>query len=296
MSPSLSSPPMLSNMQLEDLARKIRFRIIRTSYLSGTPHLGSCLSCVDLLVYLYWNQLRINPQTPKSVDRDRFILSKGHAAPALFQVLAERGFFPVSDLENFGEDGGIFGEHPPMPDHLNGIEAATGSLGHGMPMGLGMALASRINQQDFNVFAILGDGECNEGTIWEAAMLGSAQKVENLKIAIDYNKWQATGRSNEILDLSPLSDKWRAFGWEVREIDGHDFTQIRIAYSEPVPKGKPLAISAHPVKGKGVSFMEDDNNWHYKIPNQKELMLAAQELSIPDNKINIDGLVTRTHG
>ena len=293
---SLSLPPMLSNTQLEDLARTIRFRIIRTSYLSGTPHLGSCLSCVDLLVYLYWNQLRINPQTPKAVDRDRFILSKGHAAPALFQVLAERGFFPVSDLENYGEDGGIFGEHPPTPDHLDGIEAATGSLGHGMPMGLGMALASRINQQHFNVFAILGDGECNEGTIWEAAMMASAQKIENLKIAVDYNKWQATGRSNEVLDLSPLSDKWSAFGWEVREIDGHDFTQIRNAYSEPVSKGKPLAIIANTVKGKGVSFMQDDNNWHYRIPNQKELMLAAQELSIPDNEINIDGLVTRTHG
>jgi transketolase len=158
-----------------------------------------------------------------------------------------------------------------------------------------MALASRINQQNFNVFAILGDGECNEGTIWEAAMLASAQKVENLKIAIDYNKWQATGRSNEILDLSPLSDKWRAFGWEVREIDGHNFTQIQNAYLEPVPKGKPLAIIANTVKGKGVSFMQDDNNWHYRIPNQKELMLAAQELSIPDNEIKIDGLVTRTH-
>lgn len=296
MTPSLSFPPMLSDAQLEELARTIRFRIIRTSYLSGTPHLGSCLSCVDLLVYLYWNQLKINPKTPKAPDRDRFILSKGHAAPALFQVLAERGFFPVSDLENYGEDGGTFGEHPPTPDHLDGIEAATGSLGHGMPMGLGMALASRINQQSFNVFAILGDGECNEGTIWEAAMMASAQKLTNLKIAVDYNKWQATGRSNEILDLSPLADKWRAFGWEVREIDGHDFSQIRSAYSEPVPSEKPLAIIANTVKGKGVSFMQDDNNWHYRIPNQTELMLAAQELSIPAHEINIDGLETRTHG
>jgi transketolase len=289
------SPPMLSDTELADLARTIRFRIIRTSYLSGTPHLGSCLSCVDLLVYLYWNELRINPLEPKAEDRDRFILSKGHAAPALFQVLAERGFFPVSDLENYGADGGIFGEHPPTPEHLGGIEAATGSLGHGMPMGLGMALASRIKNQYFNVFAILGDGECNEGTIWEAAMLASAQKVENLKIAIDYNKWQATGRSNEILDLSPLSDKWRAFGWEVREIDGHDFSQIRKAYFEPVTDGRPLAIIANTIKGKGVSFMQDDNNWHYRIPNQKELMLAANELSIPHIEINIDGLEVWTH-
>jgi transketolase len=127
-------------------------------------------------------------------------------------------------------------------------------------------------------------------------MLASAQKVENLKIAVDYNKWQATGRSNEILDLSPLSEKWLAFGWEVREIDGHDFSQIRNAYSEPVLSGKPLAIIANTIKGKGVSFMQDDNNWHYRIPNQAELMLAAQELSIPANEINIDGLVTRTHG
>lgn len=294
MNATLLSPPMLSNKQLESLARTIRFRIIRTSYLSGTPHLGSCLSCVDLLVYLYWNQLFINPLEPKNENRDRFILSKGHAAPALFQVLAERGFFPIANLENYGGDGGVFGEHPPTPDCLDGIEAATGSLGHGMPMGLGMALASRIKQKKFNVYSILGDGECNEGSIWEAAMLASAQNIENIKIAIDYNKWQATGRSNEILNLSPLSDKWRAFGWEVREIDGHDFSQIRNAYLEPVVNGKPLAIIANTVKGKGVSFMQDDNNWHYRIPNREEFVLSAKELLIPENEIKIDGLVTKT--
>jgi transketolase len=289
-------PTPLSAAQLDALARALRFRVVRTSHLSGTPHLGSCLSCLDLLVYFYWNVLRIDPMQPQAVDRDRFILSKGHAAPALFQVLAERGFFPVEDLEHYGENGTMFGEHPPTPVHLGGIEAATGSLGHGLPMGLGMALAARITEVPYKVYAVLSDGECNEGSVWEAAMLAAAQQVGNLTIAIDYNKWQATGRSNEVLALAPLADKWRAFGWCVSEVDGHDFEQIDAAVKAHADDPRPKVIIANTVKGRGVSFMEDDNNWHYRTPNAEEVHKAAVELGIAAEDIRIEGREAASHG
>ena len=285
----------LTTAELESLAKTIRFRIIRTSHLSGTPHLGSCLSCVDLLVYLYWNQLRIDPREPTDPQRDRFILSKGHAAPALFQVLAERGYFSVNDLEDYGADGSLFGEHPPTPTHLPGIEAATGSLGHGLPMGLGMALASRINGHRYRVYAILGDGECNEGSVWEAALMAAAQKVGNLTAIIDYNKWQATGRSNDVMALEPLGDKWRAFGWNVREIDGHDFNAIAAALADNDTDSRPTLVVANTIKGCGVSFMEDDNNWHYRIPTADELALAASELGIDRSQLDIEGKTPTRH-
>lgn len=273
--------PIQNDMgSLEQIAQMLRHRIIKTSHESGTPHLGSCLSCIDLLVFLYWHILQIDPTDPTNPKRDRFLLSKGHAAPALFQVLAERGFFPVSDLNNYGEDGSLFGEHPPTPSALPGIEAATGSLGHGLPIGLGMALASRISDVPYSVYAILSDGECNEGSVWEAAMLAAAQKVSNLTVAIDYNKWQATGRSNEVLGLAPLAEKWSAFGWCVSEIDGHNLDQMADAIEKNRNDPRPKAIIANTVKGRGVSFMEDDNNWHYRIPTAEEVGLAAKELGI----------------
>jgi transketolase len=289
-------PTPLSQSDLQRLANTLRFRVVRTSYLSGTPHLGSCLSCIDLLTYLYWNVLRIDPKAPATPDRDRFILSKGHAAPALFQVLAERGFFPVSDLEHYGEDGSLFGEHPPAPSHLPGIEAATGSLGHGLPMGLGMALSSRATGVPFKVYALLSDGECNEGAVWEAAMLAAAHQVGNLTISIDYNKWQATGRSNEVLALAPLVDKWRAFGWYVSEIDGHDFAQIDSAFTASVADSRPKVIIAHTIKGRGISFMEDDNNWHYRTPKADEVLQAATELGIAPSDVRIEGREPASHG
>jgi len=267
--------------ELERLAREIRARIIETSHKTNTPHLGSCLSCVDILVAAYFHTLRIDPTRPRDPDRDRFILSKGHGAAALFQVLALRGYYPEKMLETYGEDGGIFAEHPPTPDHLPGIEAATGSLGHGMPMGLGMALAARIRGQNYNVIALLSDGECNEGSIWEAAMLAASQKVERLAAIIDFNKWQATGRSEEILALNPLADKWRAFGWSACETDGHDMSAlVKLLSNVPDGSGKPVAIIAHTVKGKGVSFMEDDNNWHYRIPTAEEVLASKKELGV----------------
>ncbi len=270
---------MTSIKELEAKARILRARIIKTSHKASIPHLGSCLSCVDILTALYFSVLRVDPSKPRDPDRDRFILSKGHGAPALFQVLALRGFFPESWLDTYGEDGGLFAEHPPTPEHLPSIEAATGSLGHGFPMGLGMALAARINKKSYKVYAVLSDGECNEGSVWEAAMLAAAQKVSNLCVIIDFNKWQATGRSCEVMSLDPLVDKWKAFGWNTIEIDGHNMDELLASFAQfPAANDKPTAIIAHTVKGKGVSFMEDDNNWHYRIPNVAEVEAAEREL------------------
>ena len=275
--PALAEP--LS--ELIKRAAILRGRIIETSHRAGLPHLGSCLSSVDIITALYFHQLNLDPVAPTDPLRDRFVLSKGHGVPALFQVLAMRGFYPESDLDAYGEDGGVFGEHPPTPSHLTGIEAATGSLGHGMPMALGMALSARINKNTFSVYTVLGDGECNEGSIWEAALLAGGQKVDNFCAIIDFNKWQATDRSEQVMALNPFADKWRAFGWEAIEIDGNDMQQIIDALSKfPTKSGKPLAIIAHTIKGKGVSFMEDDNNWHYRIPTSEEVALSKKELGL----------------
>jgi transketolase len=267
--------------ELDKLARTLRGRILETSHRTGTPHLGSCLSCADILVAAYFGAMKIDPKAPRDPNRDRFILSKGHAAPALFQILAMRGFYEDALLDNYGEDGSLFAEHPPTPSELPGIEAATGSLGHGLPMGLGMAYAGQLQKRDYRVFVVLGDGECNEGSVWEAAMLAPALKLDRVAVIIDYNKWQATARSNETTALAPLIDKWRAFGWEAVEADGHDLGALtKLLNNVPHPSGKPLAIVAHTIKGRGVSFMQDDNNWHYRTPNEAELTAAYKELGL----------------
>ena len=274
-----STKSRINTERLEAIAVKLRRRLVTTSAEANIPHLGSCLSCVELLVHLYWQELNVDPSNPEDTERDRFVLSKGHGAPILFQVLAERGFFPLERLTGFGKPGSIFHEHPPKPGYIPGIEAATGSLGHGLPMCLGMALAAKIRKTNSRCYALLSDGECNEGSIWEAAMMASGQGVENLTAIIDYNKWQATGRSQDVLALEPLAMKWEAFGWHVQEIDGHDFGNIGMALSNARHESsKPSMIIAHTTKGKGVSFMEDDNNWHYRIPNALELEAALQEL------------------
>lgn len=272
---------VMTSRNLTSLAAEARARTVLTSHRTGTPHLASCLSCVDILTAAYFHALRIDPACPSDADRDRFILSKGHGAPALFQVLAMRGFYPLERLADYGQDGSVFAEHPPAPDHLPGVEAATGSLGHGLPLALGMALAGRIRSRPYRVIALLGDGECNEGSVWEAAMLAAAQRVENLCAVIDYNHWQATGRSEEVMALVPLADKWRAFGWSVREVDGHDVEGLSQHFDKlPDGSGKPVCLVAHTVKGKGVSFMQDDNNWHYRIPDQSDVECALRELDV----------------
>ena len=269
----------IDNLQI--LANKLRFSVIKNSHDSKTPHLGSCLSCLDLLVALYWEVLKIDENNFKDKKRDRFILSKGHAAPALYHVLAEKKFFSKKLLETYGTDGSLLGEHPVAPGVVNGIEAATGSLGHGLPLGVGMAVASRMSKENFKIFVLMSDGECNEGSVWEAAMFAASQQLKNITVIIDYNKWQATGRSDQILHLAPLSDKWESFGWDVSEINGHSFTEILSSLKpNKQPIKKPKIVIANTIKGKGVSFMEDDNNWHYRIPSEVELEKARIELGI----------------
>jgi transketolase len=273
--PRVEAPPVI---ELERVARRLRAKLVEMSHAGEAPHLGSALSCADLLVALYWGVLRIDPQTPKDPARDRFILSKGHAAKALYATLAFRGFFPESELATFNEDGSRLPEHPSL-DCVPGVEAATGSLGHGLSLALGMALAGRIRGLDYRCMVLLSDGECEEGSVWEAAMFAPAHKLDRVTVLVDYNKWQATGRSNESMALAPLVDKWRAFGWDACEVDGHDLGAIVEAVRRPLDgAGRPRAIVAHTVKGKGVSFMEDDNNWHYRIPTADEVARARAEL------------------
>jgi transketolase len=254
--------------------------VIEMCHAAGTAHLGSCLSCCDIVTAAYWHVCSIDPAHPADPLRDRFILSKGHAAMALYAALAFKGFFPPELLDTYTRDGGKLAEHPPA-NLLPGVEAATGSLGHGLPLGCGMALAGRIKGQDYRVYALMSDGECNEGSVWEAAMFAPAQKLANVCVVIDYNKWQATARSDETLQLAPLADKWRAFGWDAVEVDGHDIGALAALMANvPNGSGKPVAIIAHTVKGKGVSFMEDDNNWHYRSPTAEEVVKAHRELGL----------------
>lgn len=270
------SPAGKDGCDLATLAARVRADVVGMSQRAGTAHLASSLSCVDILVAAYGAVLRIDPHRSSDPGRDRLILSKGHAVSALYAVLARTGFFPAKDLEKFNVDGSHLPEQP-SPACVLGVEWATGSLGHGLNVGIGMALAGRIQKRDYRTFVILSDGECNEGTTWEGAMFAPAHRLNHLAVAVDYNKWQATGRSEEILSLKPLAQKWQAFGWDTVEVDGHDLPALVQALTVVHPE-KPRAIIAHTTKGKGVSFMEDDNNWHYRSPTPEEVALAEKEL------------------
>jgi len=264
--------------ELAAIAGRIRGQLVRMSHTARAPHLGSALSCVDILVCAYWGLLEIDPRRADHPARDRLILSKGHAAAALYATLAERGFFAQDLLTTYGQAGSRLPEQF-SPGCLPGVEAATGSLGHGLSLGLGMALAARIMGRTYRVCVVLSDGECNEGSVWEAAMFAAARGTDNLIAVVDYNGWQATGRSREIMALDPLQAKWEAFGWSTCEVDGHDLAALTAAMNAATTSpGKPQAIIARTIKGKGVSFMENDNNWHYRIPNQDELRAALAEL------------------
>ena len=266
--------------RLEGIARRLRGDVVEMSHRSGAPHLGSALSCIDILVAAYWGGFRVTPDCPDDPDRDRILLSKGHASSALYAVLAERGYFSRDELSRYAQTGSPLTEHM-GPNCAPGIEAATGSLGHGLSLGVGMALAGRIQQHEYRVCVVLSDGECNEGSVWEAAMFAAAQKLGRLLVVVDFNRWQATGRSEEILALSPLVDKWAAFGWEATEVDGHDLAAL-LAEMSPERSGpdRPKCIVARTVKGRGVTFMEDDNNWHYRIPTREEVDAARIELGL----------------
>lgn len=270
----------LSIPELTRLAREVRYRLVQMSHRAHAPHLGSALSCVDILVAAYFGALRLDPARPDDPSRDRFILSKGHAAAALYAVLAQRGFFPLDLLQTYNQPGGRLAEQP-SPGCVPGVEAATGSLGHGLSLGIGMALGGRIQGRVHRVYALLSDGECNEGSVWEAAAYAPARGLDHLAIVVDYNRWQATGRSEEITALAPLAGKWAAFSWSAHEVDGHDMGAL-VAGLRRVPdgSGRPVAIVARTVKGKGISFMEDDNNWHYRIPTAEEVEAAGRELGV----------------
>jgi len=260
------------------LAKKIRLHALHMIHRAKSSHLGSAYSMADLLAVLYGRILRIDPQKPDSADRDRFVLSKGHACAALYAVLAEQGFFPKEWLEHFYENGARLAGHA---THVGvpGVEVSTGSLGHGLPLACGMALAGKRDGQAYRVFTLLSDGECDEGSTWEAALFAPHHQLDNLIAIIDYNQIQSLGTVKEVLDLEPFADKWKAFGWAVHEIDGHDCAQIEHALTDvPCAAGKPTCVIAQTVKGKGVSFMENKLLWHYRAPDRDEMARALAEL------------------
>jgi len=245
-----------------------------------SSHIGTSLSAADLLAVLYARVLRIDPSQPDWPDRDRFILSKGHGCAAVYAVLAERGFFPKEWLDTYYQDGSHLAGHITHYG-VPGVEASTGSLGHGLSIGCGIALAGKRDGCSYRVFVLLSDGECDEGSTWEAALFAPHHRLDNLVAIVDYNKIQSFGTVKEVLDLDPLASKWQAFGWATREIDGHDFVQIENALlSVPFETGRPSCIIAHTVKGKGVSFMEGQLAWHYKAPNDEQLRQALAELGV----------------
>jgi transketolase len=264
-------------LHYEEISRKVRKVVLDIIYKSKSPHIGSSFSIAEILVALYYKVLNISPDDTHNPDRDRFILSKGHACPTLYAVLAERGFLSNDDLKGFAVNGGTLEQHPSM-DLSRGIEVSTGSLGHGLSIGAGMALAGLNDSKRYEVYVILGCGELNEGSVWEAIMFAGQHRLNNLVALVDYNKIQAMGHTRDIIDLEPLGEKWKSFGWDVQEIDGHNFEQIFKSLNS-LSSEKPNVIILHTIKGKGVSFMEDRLLWHYRTPDDKEYKLALRELS-----------------
>lgn len=276
--PEIKNLPPEIDAAAPRLANRVRRRAIKMIHRARTSHVGSVFSSVDVLAVLYQSVLRIDPARPNWSERDRFVLSKGHASAGLYAILAERGFFPDTWLDEFCLDGGRLAGHA---THIGipGVEASTGSLGHGLPIACGMALVGKREKRSFRVFTMLSDGECDEGSTWEGALFAPFHQLDNLVVIVDYNKIQSLGTVKEVLDLHSLARKWEAFGWSVREIDGHDFDQIESALgSVPIEPERPTCIIAHTIKGKGVSFMEDKLLWHYRSPDDRELALALAEL------------------
>lgn len=271
---------MSKEKNIGDLTRissNIRKTILDLVYKTKSPHIGPSYSIVEILVALYFRHLNVSPEKSADPNRDRFILSKGHACPALYAVLAERGFMKRKELDGFAVNDGTLGQHPDI-DLTRGIEVSTGSLGHGLSIGTGVALSGNIDAAQYKVFVLLGDGELNEGSVWEAVMFAGHHKLKNLVALVDYNKIQALGCTRDIIDLSPLEQKWETFGWYVQGIDGHNFTEIFRALKS-FSSDRPNVLILHTVKGKGVSFMENQLLWHYRAPDDLEYENALKELS-----------------
>ena len=270
----------LETLQLKLTATRVRMGVIEATHGAGCGHPGGSLSAADVLTYLYFREMRIDPEQPQDPNRDRFVLSKGHCAPGLYATLAERGFFPVADLPTLRHSNSYLQGHPNM-NTVPGVDMSTGSLGQGVSAACGMALAAKKSGSDINVYTLLGDGEIAEGQVWEAAMFAGNQQLDNLCVIVDHNGLQIDGPVEEVNDPMPLADKFRAFKFHVVELaDGNDFDQIRAAFAEArATKGQPTAIIAETMKGKGVSFMENQVGWHGKAPNDEQFEQAMAELT-----------------
>ncbi|WP_036282306.1 transketolase [Methylocystis sp. ATCC 49242] len=274
--------PLTPKLDTVALARRIRLDVIRMTNRGKSSHVGSALSIADILATLYGAALNVDPFDPQNPDRDRFILSKGHAGAAVYAALAETGFFDATLLEQHYQNGSIFSGHV-SHQGVPGVELSTGALGHGLNVATGMALAAKRGRENWRAFALLGDGECDEGSTWEAAMFAAHHSLDNLVAIIDYNKLQSLASVADTLALEPFADKWRAFGWAVEEIDGHDHSQLLDAFDRlPFAPGKPDVLIAHTTKGKGVSFMENQVAWHYRTPLGADFDQAISELESAD--------------
>jgi transketolase len=261
-------------VQASDIRKKVLSIIVE----AHASHIGSSYSIVEIMWYLYEHVLKINPKDPLNSKRDRFILAKGWGVSTLYVILSRKGFFPEKLLNNYCKDGSKFIGSATL-NGLPGIEATTGSMGHGLPIGVGMALAGKLQGEHFRVFVIIGDGDLNEGSTWEAILQASHHKLDNLILIVDNNGWQSFGKIKEVLNLEPFVGKFNSFGWEVKEINGHSFQEIHKVFKKvPFKKNKPSVIIAHTIKGKGVSAFEDKNEWHYKTPTEKEIEIAKDEL------------------
>ncbi len=261
-----------------EFARRIRMHAVRMVHHAGASHIGACLSVADILAVLYGGVLRVDPQRPDAPQRDRLILSKGHGAAIFYAALAECGFFPVEWLSRYCDDGSRLAGHV-THSGVPGVDFSTGSLGHGLSLGCGVALAASRGKLPHRTFVVLSDGECDEGSIWEAALFAGHHKLASLVAIVDYNKIQSFGTVREVLDLEPLTEKWRSFGWAVCEVDGHNHAALRATLAgAPLESDKPSCLIAHTVKGKGVSFMENTLLWHYRSPNDEQLAAALREL------------------
>lgn len=268
----------VTKKQLQIKACTVRMGVIEGVFNAKSGHPGGSLSVADILTYLYFDHMNVDPKNPKNENRDRFVLSKGHTAPALYAVLANKGFFPVSEIKNLRKPGAMLQGHPSM-NRTPGVDMSTGSLGQGISTAVGMALAGKLDKKDYRVYTVLGDGEIEEGQVWEAAMFAAAKGLDNLCAVVDNNNLQIDGSIAEVNSPYPIPEKFRAFGWNVIEIYGHSFDEIDAAFKAAAEfKGKPTAIIAKTVKGKGVSFMEDQCSWHGTAPNAEQYEQAMNEL------------------
>lgn len=268
----------MDKLKLMKTANEIRKGIVSSVHSAKAGHPGGSLSAADIFTYLYFEELRIDPKEPKKADRDRFVLSKGHTAPGLYSALAERGYFPKEDLLTLRHVGSYLQGHPDMK-HIPGVDMSSGSLGQGLSAACGMALAGKMKQQDYRVYALCGDGEIEEGQIWEAAMFAGFRKLDNLCVIVDNNNLQIDGPIDEVCSPYPIDKKFESFHFHVINIDGNDFDEIKRAFDEArTTKGMPTAIIAHTVKGKGVSYMENSVGWHGKAPNDEEYAVAMEDL------------------